>query len=332
MEQLTPAVGSVQSLAITHAGLVAGTVDGLFLRPNDIAARFARWKQFDDDLQDIHGEPPNISEVFYDSHKNLWVGTMWSGVLRYSLVDGKTQRYQAGDGIWPLETNTVLTIREDASGRICFGTDQGMAVLSSGAWQRYCGLDSGLLDFRIYAMEAEEGGRGMWIGTTHAGLHYFRADGTFWATFKGQEPGGNPGMHFQRDTSDSLVQRAFFDDVAPINGLRSLATVAPGVLLLGSGGPAVGGLLYYHVGASVIKPMWEDCVQSNIVVGDIGGCRMAFAGTSEGIVQCTIRGEREIQITPRNLHSKVTALLLAQDALYIGTDCKGIVAAKLGWA
>jgi ligand-binding sensor domain-containing protein len=63
-----------------------------------------------------------IRSIFEDSKGNYWFGSMQEGVCRY---DGKSLRYfTAADG---LSNNQVLSIREDQSGIIWFGTQHGLS-------------------------------------------------------------------------------------------------------------------------------------------------------------------------------------------------------------
>lgn len=72
----------------------------------------------------------NIWEIFEDSNKRIWIGTIESGAAVFDKTTGKCHRAK----LWgpnAMQSLTVDAIAEDRHGNIWFGTMNGIDVLSN---------------------------------------------------------------------------------------------------------------------------------------------------------------------------------------------------------
>ncbi len=119
-----------------------------------------------------------VVEVFEDSKKNLWFGTLEKGVAQY---DGTSLHYlTTKDG---LPSNRVVSIVEDDQGTLWFGTGSGIASYDGATFTTYSEAD-GLCSDMISTLLIDQNGL-LWIGTW-GGVCTF--NGTTFETFTLPKP------------------------------------------------------------------------------------------------------------------------------------------------
>lgn len=110
---------------------------------------------------------------------SLWIGTQGGGITRYAK--GRFTSLTTYEG---LASNTVMSILEDESGVMWFGTYGGLTRFQDGKFQVFS-RHNGFVNVYIRSM-ALDGHGGLWIGTAGGGLGHFK-DGH--ATFMGPAQG-----------------------------------------------------------------------------------------------------------------------------------------------
>src|SRR5690606_4979604 len=83
-----------------------------------------KFNRFSHESQQGDLNDSDINVIFEDSHHNLWVGTMDNGLYLINAKDNTSQNFKQ-DQSKPsgLASNAILSINEDAKGRIWIGTD-----------------------------------------------------------------------------------------------------------------------------------------------------------------------------------------------------------------
>jgi ligand-binding sensor domain-containing protein len=119
-----------------------------------------------------------------DKNGNIWVGRRYKGVCRY---DGKTFTNILQNG--PFDSNTVLSIIEDKSENIWFGTeagdlskretDGGLWVYNGTSFKNFSKKD-GLPHNAVWSVLEDRSGN-LWVGTRNTGLCRF--DGKTFTSF-----------------------------------------------------------------------------------------------------------------------------------------------------
>ncbi|WP_027419817.1 ligand-binding sensor domain-containing protein [Crocinitomix catalasitica] len=103
----------------------------------------------------------NLTSVFIDAEKNIWLGTDGKGLLKFS---GKSiVSYSQNDR---LSSDLVLSINQDAKGNFIFGTyDAGITKwMKDGAHKYIVGKDK-IADNTIWTVDYDEQGN-LWYGTS----------------------------------------------------------------------------------------------------------------------------------------------------------------------
>lgn len=126
-------------------------------------------------------------DVLEDSRGNLWVTTTDSGVYYYDhkrAADKSFQHFTTNDG---LASNSVMSVYEDKSGVIWFGTGSGIsrydpAGAAGKSFQIFTTKD-GLPDNRISTIVEDKTGR-LWIGTRGEACFY---DGQTFTVFRNKD-------------------------------------------------------------------------------------------------------------------------------------------------
>jgi ligand-binding sensor domain-containing protein len=114
-----------------------------------------------------------VVEVFEDSKKNLWFGTMNSGAAKY---DGQSLTYlTAANG---LIGNTVTSFAEDQHGNIWLGSHSGLTKYDGNTCVNFTEID-GLVDNMVSELLMDKNGI-LWVGTWN-GVSKF--NGTSLSTF-----------------------------------------------------------------------------------------------------------------------------------------------------
>src|SRR5262249_20504514 len=109
-----------------------------------------------------------VSEVFEDSRKTLWIGTVGSGLV--SRQGGHFTTYTARDG---LPSDTITALAEDSEGKLWIGTEGGLVIRDG---SRFGALEAGEA-FRARAITTLYKDRSgtMWVGARGAGVFHFLA-------------------------------------------------------------------------------------------------------------------------------------------------------------
>jgi ligand-binding sensor domain-containing protein/signal transduction histidine kinase len=106
----------------------------------------------------------SVYSVYRARDGTIWAGTLSAGVS--ALRNGKFTNYRVAQG---LASSTVVSIIEDANGRMWFATPSGLSSLASGRWTSY-GVQEGLPSENTNCLLQDSSG-GLWAGTA-SGLAY----------------------------------------------------------------------------------------------------------------------------------------------------------------
>jgi ligand-binding sensor domain-containing protein/serine phosphatase RsbU (regulator of sigma subunit) len=117
-----------------------------------------------------------ITTIFQDSKKNIWLGIKNFGVERFRNGRFQNFRFDLNNMKGSLADNEVLCINEDPSGKLFFGTKEGLSIYDGTTFHNYTVAD-GLPHNIIYSIIRDASGK-MWIGTQN-GLCYFKDDKFF---------------------------------------------------------------------------------------------------------------------------------------------------------
>lgn len=158
---------AAQGLPQNSVLAIAQTADGyLWLGTEEGLARFdgVRFTVYDRSSPGINND--EITTLFVDRHRNLWIGTAGGGLSRYD--DGKFKAYSSRNG---LSNNSIRALYEDRSGTLWIGTDGGgLLSLAHGKFHTFTQAD-GLADNAVFGIAGDRAGN-LWIGT-HGGLSRF---------------------------------------------------------------------------------------------------------------------------------------------------------------
>lgn len=120
----------------SQGGMWVATNHGVnYLPPH--SDRFQHFTNNPDDRDSLSSD--TVRDLHLDSVGRLWVATAAGGL---NVLDPKTNKFSHFTQKNGLPSNTVLSILEDKSGRLFFGTQNGLAV-----------LDMGSTEFRVYGLE-----------------------------------------------------------------------------------------------------------------------------------------------------------------------------------
>ena len=109
-----------------------------------------------------NGFPANqVTSVYEDKDKNIWLGTRQAGLLLFD--DGILKAFTKRNG---LTSNDVVAIQEDRLGRLWIGTVQGINIWNGKNMTSYT-VQQGLISDEVYenAMISDKKGD-MWFGTS----------------------------------------------------------------------------------------------------------------------------------------------------------------------
>jgi signal transduction histidine kinase/streptogramin lyase len=108
-----------------------------------------------------------VRSVFVDQQQQVWAGTVNGGLLR--LSENKFRQAQGPD----LLRRDVSALYQDSMGRLWAGTEAGLAGWDGSEWSRLTAQE-GLPPFPVRAL-AEDGAKGLWIGTDGGGVVRWQA-------------------------------------------------------------------------------------------------------------------------------------------------------------
>ena len=122
----------------------------------------------------------NVSCIFIDSQKILWIGTVTEGVVRLNLDTKEITVYQMNNPDFPLINNQIRCINEDNLKNIWVGTYLGITVISPSnqpvthlTYKENVPWSLGYSS--VYAIYRDIQG-GMWVGTYYGGVSYCNPD------------------------------------------------------------------------------------------------------------------------------------------------------------
>lgn len=110
-----------------------------------------------------------VFQLFEDSDKNIWIGTMGNGLWKYTPKTGKFKSYTYDDGeVNPngLRSNSISSIMEDSHGNIWISTERGGLSRYNKKTDDFTtfGIEEGLPDNVIYTVLEDSRGY-LWFGT-----------------------------------------------------------------------------------------------------------------------------------------------------------------------
>src|SRR5262249_36936298 len=114
-----------------------------------------------------------VTAVVPDGEQGAWAATAHQGVQH--IAGGRIERSPA---LRPVDAQSVYAMLRDSRGRLWMGThDQGLYWLDGDSLHHLGkGGAGGLPDERVYAIEEDHGGGGVWVGT-RAGVVLVRGGG-----------------------------------------------------------------------------------------------------------------------------------------------------------
>jgi len=147
----------VRAICIDDKGLVwFGTKNGLCFYDGKTFRR----------IDTTIAQPKNVSHIFMDRHKRLWVSTFGQGVYCY---DGKSfKNYNESNG---LINDWVRSAIEDSQGNIWFATRFGLSRFDGRSFTRFTEAEGLPVDNTNVVFEDKE--RNIWIGSDGKGLCKF---------------------------------------------------------------------------------------------------------------------------------------------------------------
>lgn len=172
---------STRAVVKDHLGFIwIATNDGLcrFDGPNLIKT-YRKTPSGEASSNSLHSN--NIRTLFYDSQKNLWIGTRFGGVTKFNLKNNEWTTYRHN----PKQPNSlshdeILSITEDNLNRIWIGTEKGLNRLNpkTGAITRLPLTKeemNGAAAKAVLKISKDQNGW-IWVGTWAAGLYLFLED------------------------------------------------------------------------------------------------------------------------------------------------------------
>ncbi|MDO9634341.1 MAG: two-component regulator propeller domain-containing protein [Paludibacter sp.] len=134
----------------------------------------------------------NISSIFEDSKKNIWVGTADNGVFKINRTGLINQYTHQKNTPYFLSSNIIRDFCEDNYGQIWVATFTGLdkIIPESGQivnYKNYGDKPTDLSHTSIYALFKDKQGT-IWIGTYYGGINYFNPEANIYTYFY---PGSN---------------------------------------------------------------------------------------------------------------------------------------------
>ncbi len=125
----------------------------------------------------LHG---NITSIYQDAEKNLWIGSWEDGVYWVKPDGGMTHFLHDPDNPNSLSSNFVRACCEDNLGNIWLGTFNGLNCYNreSGRFTNYTSQDmpsAGLTHSSVWCIVKDEQGT-LWLGTYFGGVNYFNPE------------------------------------------------------------------------------------------------------------------------------------------------------------
>jgi len=152
--------------------LLAGTSNGLAIINTEGKTTLPPWNKLKQTLEGI-----DISIIYQDSGKNIWIGTSASGLYHFESNTMQMSRYEANDEINSLNHQTVYAIIEDLSGNIIVGTLGGLNYFDPAKnnfkhFPENSETHKFLNNPFVNSLYADEPGN-IWIGTEKGGINHY---------------------------------------------------------------------------------------------------------------------------------------------------------------
>lgn len=152
------------------------------------------WKHSGQDFTLITKENYQTMSLFIDSKENLWVGTNYSGLLKFRL-DQLAYNYKEGE----ISNNFVRCVEEDAEGKIWVGTFRGLdAIWTNGKISHYENVKSNSTSIShnsIWSLFKDKDGA-IWAGTYFGGVNVFHPTKNIFTYFP-ENTKGNRSINFR---------------------------------------------------------------------------------------------------------------------------------------
>ena len=117
-----------------------------------------------------------VNTIFVDKQQNVWIGKTGNGVAKINSKTGEILFWTKQNG---LPDGTIRSIQEDAQGRMWFGCEKGLIILSPDGRIQNIQQDytnkQGLNDNAVYSLVRDRDDN-MWIGTYFGGINIFKND------------------------------------------------------------------------------------------------------------------------------------------------------------
>jgi signal transduction histidine kinase/DNA-binding response OmpR family regulator/streptogramin lyase len=183
----------VNAFADDGAGMLwVGTRSGLV----EIDTASGRERKYGRDTKPLSLPDERVMTTLQDRNRNLWVGMMAGGLVRFDSVRGVEQRYSNSESdSSSLPANGVMSLYEDRQGQIWIGTYGGGLARFDAAGDRFVRfpvdrMDGTGLSSNTASAIVEDSLGNLWIGTIGGGLNLLdRRTGIF--------------HHFQRRDGDA---------------------------------------------------------------------------------------------------------------------------------
>jgi signal transduction histidine kinase/ligand-binding sensor domain-containing protein len=124
----------------------------------------------------------NLSQVFIDSKKRLWVGTKGAGLELFNPQTEEFSHFRAMSGnSQHLQSNAIKAINEDDNGRLWVGTENGGLAIydeNTGGFETYFrdDVDLGSLNSNSIWSLCRDAKGNMWAGTHSSGINLLSRD------------------------------------------------------------------------------------------------------------------------------------------------------------
>lgn len=151
----------------------------------------------------------DVSCLFFDSFKNLWVGTVSDGVRLFYHKERRWLELKQNTAGLSICNDQIRCINDDMQGNVWIGTYKGLSViplpLRNVSHITYDGSSSWSLSHSsVYAICRDMQG-GMWVGTYYGGLNYFNPYSNNYTYYKAndRDPASLNGYIFGKMTEDT---------------------------------------------------------------------------------------------------------------------------------
>lgn len=301
----------------------------------------------------------DVSTVFVDSKKRIWVGTNDDGVYLFSKQDNIVHHYRAEDKDKPLSHNMVRAISEDRDGHVWIGTFLGLTVidahsLSTDIYRQDDGLGS-VSHNSIYCIMLDYQGT-MWLGTYFGGICYSNQNDKIYVTYNVDPHGGKSlsypvigsmiedddgslwiateggGLNHYNRENEEITHYADNGSDATYNNVKCVVKESSNSILFGS---HLGGLCRLRTTTGVVTRFVHDSNNEYSIPNNVVNVILPYGtdfllGTHEGLVRFSpSTGQFRNFFEDQEMHNQVGKLIrtLFEDSfgrIWIGTEKQGL--------